>query len=54
MKWEYRGRKLANPLIIIKRLICFMLAWIFAIPLYAIIYIGWGKYAADQMLNTIK
>ena len=54
MKWEYKDRKLANPLIIIKRLICLMLIWILAIPLYIVMYIGWGKYTADQMLETIK
>jgi len=53
MKWEYKGRKLANPFTIIKRLICYILIWPFVIPLYIILWVGWGKYAADQMLGTI-
>jgi hypothetical protein len=53
-KWEYKGRKLANPVVIAKRLICMALMWILVIPLYCVIWIGWGKLKADIMLGTIN
>ena len=51
--WKWDGRKLDNPLNILRRLVCYALMICLAVPMYAIICIGWGKYAADNFLGSL-
>ncbi len=54
MKWEYKGKKLANPFVILKRVVCYILMYMLAIPMYIVIWIGWGKHAANTMLGNLE
>lgn len=52
--WSWDGRKLDNPFNILRRLTCYALMIVLAIPMYIIILIGWGKYSADNFLESLK
>ena len=52
--WKWDGRKLDNPLNILRRLVCYALMICLAVPMYIIIFIGWGKYAADTFLGSLQ
>ena len=53
-KWEYAGRKLANPFVILKRLLCFViLLAIIVPPLYMVMAIGWRFSAANSILEGL-
>ena len=53
-EWSWNGRELDNPFSILRRLICYALMICLAIPMYIIIFIGWGKYAADDFLGSLQ
>ena len=52
--WSWGGRKLDNPFNILRRLVCYALMILLAIPMYIIILVGWGKFAADDFLGSLK
>ena len=52
--WSWDGRDLDNPFNILRRLVCYPLMFCLAIPMYIIIFIGWGKYAADDFLGSLQ
>ncbi len=51
--WSYKGQKLNNPFAILIRLIAWPLIFVFAIPLYLILWVVWGKDAAESMWETV-
>ena len=52
--WSWDGRKLDNPFNILRRLVCYALMIVLAIPMYIVILVGWGKFAADDFLGSLK
>ena len=52
--WTWDGRELDNPFNILRRLVCYVLMILLAIPMYIIILVGWGKYSADNFLGSLK
>ena len=52
--WSWDGRKLDNPFNILRRLVYYAFMMTLAIPMYIVILVGWGKYAADNFLGSLK
>lgn len=48
MKWEWKGRKLAHPLTIIRRLIFLVPLWMGELLVYASLFLGWGVSDAQR------
>lgn len=54
MKWEYKGRRLANPLVILWRLFWFPIFKLSAALTCLIALIVWGPYTAKQIWEETK
>lgn len=54
MKWEYKGRSLANPIVIIWRLFWFPIFKILLTITCIVAWFAFGKYAAENIWNEGK
>lgn len=48
MKWQYKGRPLANPLIILRRLVAFPFRIVLIVLLCVVTGVGWGSDKAQD------
>lgn len=53
-KWEYKGRKLANPIVIVWRLLWYPVWRILHVALVAALYIGGQSWAAASIWEELK
>jgi hypothetical protein len=54
MKWEYKGRKLENPLVILKRALLFIPFYICKILVCFMILLMWGQYQAKDAWENLS
>ena len=53
-KWYWNEMELINPVIIPWRLFWYSIMWLFVVPVYICAYVGFGKYAASNIINAVR